>query len=118
MHLLVILVHLAGVVHGAELRSAHGAEGRRLVSLFGQSLVVHRASRLRIKRKFKLFFPIEFIASVAQRVVTVARSRPLAGDVSGMSCDLVSDDSIFHIFFIWQPEMFFRSYVAEHRGAK
>src|SRR5580698_8123947 len=110
MHLLVILVHLAGVVHRAELRPAHGAEGCRLVSLFGQSLVMHGARRLRIKRKFKLFFPIELVAGVAQGIVAVARSGPLAGDVSGMSCDLVSDDSIFHIFFIWQPEMFFRSY--------
>src|SRR5713226_2633608 len=48
MHLLVVLVHLAGVVHGAELRAAHGAEGCGLVSLFGEGLVVHGAGGLGI----------------------------------------------------------------------
>src|SRR2546425_9564399 len=43
VNLLVVFIHLAGVIHGAEFRSAHGAESRRLVSLFGQGFVMHGA---------------------------------------------------------------------------
>src|SRR5260370_16061953 len=65
MNLLVVLVHFAGVVHRAELRAAHGAEGCRLVALFGQSLVVHGAGGLGIEGEFELFLPIEFVAGIA-----------------------------------------------------
>src|ERR1700694_2303147 len=110
MHLLVVFVHFAGVIHRAELWAAHGTEGCGFVSLFGEGFIVHGAGGLGIEGKFELLFPIELVAGIAWGVVAVAGSGTLAGYVSGVGGDLVGDDSVFHIFFVGQAEMFFGSY--------
>ena len=48
--------------HGAELRSAHGAEMGRLVRILRKRLVVIRAGRFGIERQVELVFPAEFKA--------------------------------------------------------
>src|SRR5258708_4109439 len=65
VNLLVVFVHFAGVIHGAEFRAAHGAEGCGLVSLFGEGFVVRRAGGLGVEGEFELLFPIEFVAGIA-----------------------------------------------------
>src|SRR5882672_9891436 len=72
MHLLVVLIHLGGIVQRAELGAAHGAEGRLFVIVVGQGFVVHRAGGLWVERERELFFPIELVAGIAERVVAVA----------------------------------------------
>src|SRR5712692_5627366 len=46
--------YLGRNVHGTEFRAAHRAEVGVLEAVFGQRLVVHRAGRLRVERKFEL----------------------------------------------------------------
>src|SRR5208283_1807016 len=105
MYLPVVLVHLGGVVHGAELGAAHGAERRLFVVGIGKRLVVHGAGGLGIERQRKLFVPIEGVARVADGVVAVLRARTVPRHVGGVRCNLVGDDAVLHIFFIRQPEV-------------
>src|SRR5207244_12890591 len=72
--------------------------------------------RVRIERKGELPFPIELVAGIAERVVTVLCTRPMTGNVSSVSSDLVSNDAVLHVFLIRQAKVFFRRYVTEHRG--
>src|SRR5207244_1151156 len=55
-------------------------------------------------------------AGIAERVVTVLCTRPMTGNVSSVSSDLVSNDAVLHVFLIRQAKVFFRRYVTEHRG--
>src|SRR5579859_1780185 len=117
MHLLVVLIHLGRIVHRAEFGATHGAEGGFFVVVVGQGFVVHGAGGFRIEREGELFFPVELVAGVAEGVVAVAGAGASTGDVRGMGGNLVGDDSVFHVFFVGQPEMFFRRDVAEHGSA-
>ena len=102
---LVELIHLAGPVHGAELRPAHGAEGRFLVVVVGQRFVVHGARRLRVERQRELFVPVEGVTGVADGVVAVARAGAMPRDIRGMSGNFVGDDAVLHVFFIGQASV-------------
>src|ERR1700761_6637912 len=73
VNLLVELVHLARPVHGAELWSAHGAEGGFLVVVIGKRLVVHGAGGFGIEREGELLLPVEGVPGVADGVVAVLR---------------------------------------------
>src|SRR5215470_666856 len=100
MYLLVVLVHLGRVVHGAEFWATHRAESGLFVIVVRQGLIVHGASSLRIEREGELLFPIELKTGVAEGIVTVAGAGAVAGNVSSMRGDLVGDDAIFHVFVV------------------
>src|SRR6185437_132379 len=117
MDLFVVFIHLGGIVHGAEFRAAHGAEGCFPVVIVWQSFVVHGARGFWIKRKRKLLFPVEFVARVAEGIVAVLRTGTMTGQVGGVSRDFVSNDAIFYVFCVWEAEMLFWRYVAEHGRA-
>ena len=117
MDLLVVLVHLRRVIHRAEFRSAHGAEGSFLVEVVGKSFVVHRARGLGIERERELLLPIELVAGIAESVVAVTGAGTSAGNVSSVRGNLVSNDAVLYVFLIRQAKMLFRCDVAEHGGA-
>src|SRR5579872_3942877 len=100
MYLLVVLIHFGRIVHRAEFGAAHGAEGGFFVVVVGQSFVVHGAGGFGIERECELFLPIEFVAGIAEGVVTVAGAGASTGDVGGVGGNLVGDDAIFHIFLV------------------
>src|ERR1700733_2433108 len=70
--LFVVLVHLAGPVHAAELWPAHAAEGSFLVIVVGQRFVVHAAGGFGAEREVELRVPVEAVTGVRDRVVTIA----------------------------------------------
>src|SRR5690349_602296 len=94
VNFLVVLINFRGIIHGAELRSAHGAESGGFVSFLGQRLVVHRASGLWIEGEFELLFPIELVAGIAQGIVAILRAGSMTSNVSGVRRDLIGDDPI------------------------
>src|SRR5258708_5664356 len=102
MHLFVIFVHFAGVVHRAEFGAAHGAEGGFFVEVVREGFVVHAAGGFGVEGEGELFFPVEFVAGVAEGVVAVAGAGASAGDVGGVGGNFVGDDSVFHVFFVGQ----------------
>src|SRR5215469_11651228 len=65
----IVFVYLARIIHGAELGTAHGAEGGFLIVVVGQGFIVHGARRIRVERKRELFFPIKLVARVAESVI-------------------------------------------------
>src|SRR5262249_31190344 len=115
--LLVELVDLLGIVHGAELGTAHGAEFGLFVVVVRQGLVVHGTRGLGIEGEGKLLFPVEGVTSVAERVVTILGSGPVAGDVRRVRRDLVGDDPVLHVLFIGQAQVLLGRNVTEHGSA-
>src|SRR5579885_2132294 len=108
---LVVFVHFAGPVHGAELGSAHGAEGGFLVVVVGKGFIVHGPGCFRVNGEGELLFPIEGVASVADGVVAVA------GDVSGVCGDFIGNHAVLYVFLVGQAEVLFGRDVAEHGSA-
>ena len=104
-------------LHWAVLGPAHRAKLGLLVDICRQSFVVILASSLRIKAQIKLFVPVEGISGAAEFVVAIARAGAMAGDVSGMGSDLVSDQAIAYIFWVGETEVLLRSHIAKHRRA-
>src|SRR5216684_7316980 len=102
MHLLVVFVHLGGIIHRAEFGAAHGAEGGFFVVVVGEGFVVHGAGGFGVERECELFFPVEFVAGVAEGIVAVAGAGASACDVGGVRGNLVGDDAVFHVFFVGQ----------------
>src|SRR5262249_58850647 len=89
----VVIIDLAGIIHGAEFGAAHRAERGFFVVVVGQGFVVHGAGRLGIEREGELLLPIEFVAGVAERVVAVLRPGAMARDIGGVGRGFVGDDS-------------------------
>src|ERR1700733_5773764 len=94
VNVFVELIHFARPVHGAEFRSAHGAESCFLVVIVGQRLVVHGAGGFRVEREGELLFPVEGVAGVADGVVAIAGAGTVAGDVGSVGGDLIGDAPI------------------------
>src|SRR5579864_5566305 len=114
MNFLVVLVDFGGVIHRAEFRAAHRAEGGFLVVIVGEGLVVHGTRGFRIERERELLLPIEFVASKADGIVAILCARTAAGKISGVGGNFVSDDSVLNVLLVGKSEMLLRSDIAEH----
>src|SRR5260370_5571479 len=62
-------------------------------------------------------FPYTTLFRSAECVVAILRAGTMAGDVGGVSGNLVSDDPVFDILLIRQPEVLFGRDVAQHGSA-
>jgi hypothetical protein len=71
------LLGFGRVVHRAELRTAHGAEGGVLEALLGQRFIVHSLGGFRIERQLELLAPIEAIAGAGEFIVAIPRAGPV-----------------------------------------
>src|SRR5262249_53575119 len=91
------LLGLRGVVHGAELRSAHGAERCVLETLLRQRFVVVRLRRFRVERQSELLFPVECETGARKSIVAIACARPMTGDIGGMRGDFIGDQALLHV---------------------
>src|SRR5438132_407768 len=105
-------------VHGAELRPAHAAEGRGLVALGGQRLVVHAAGSVRVQRQPELLVPVESEPGAAERVVPVPRPAAVPRHVRGVGRDLVGDHALLHVLRVGPAQVLLGLDVAEHGRAR
>src|SRR4029434_33015 len=94
--------HLGGNVHGAEFRSAHGAEMRVLETFLGEGFVVHAAGGFGVEREGELLLPVEAVAGARKGVVAIADAGTMARDIGGVSGDLVGDDARLDIVAVGQ----------------
>src|SRR6266487_2886775 len=69
---------------------------------------------LRVEGEIELVFPTEFETGFGDGVITVLRAGMAFGEIGGVRGDLVSDDTVLHVFLVRQTEMFFRRDVAKH----
>ena len=86
--------------------------------LLRQGFIVISAGSKRVEGQIKLVFPAKFEAGFRHGVIANLRARMPFRQVGGVSGNLIGDNPLFNIFFIWQAQMLFRRYVAEHRAAK
>src|SRR5260370_26660761 len=100
MHLLVVLIHFARIIHRAEFRTTHGAESCFFIVIVGQSFIVHGARRFGIKRQRELLFPVERVAGVAKGIITILSTGTMTGDVGSVRGNLVGDDAVLHVFLV------------------
>src|SRR4051794_21753191 len=99
------------------MRAAHAAEMRALGPLLRQGFIVKLACGFWIEAEVELVFPTELEARLAQGIVAVLCARMTFGQVGGMGCNLVSDDTIFDVLFVGQAQMLFRRHITKHRAA-
>src|SRR5581483_3400366 len=88
-----------------------------LVVVVGKSLVVHGACGFGLERQSELFLPIEFVARIAQGVVTVLSAGTAAGHIGSMRSNFVGNDPVLYVLFVRQSELFFWCDVTKHRRA-
>src|SRR5215217_3712003 len=110
-------VHLAEVVHRAELGAAHRAELGGLEVVVRQGLVVHLLGGLRVEGELELPPPVEGVARSRELVVPVAGTGSSARDVRRVRGDAVGDEPLLHFFGVREAQMLLGGHVAEHAGA-
>src|SRR5260370_13519652 len=77
--------------HGAEFRSAHGAEMSDFVPFLWHRLVMKGAGLVGVQLEIKLVLPPEIEARPRDRIVAIAGTRVTFCQIGGMRGDLVSD---------------------------
>ena len=65
----------------------------------------------RIQSAFKLCIPVKNTAGICHLIIDISCSRNSFGNISSMSCNLRSNDSLFCIFNIWKSKVFSRCYI-------
>src|SRR5882757_2222368 len=110
--------HLMGNTHGAEFRSAHGAEMSGLVAFLRQRLVMKGAGRVGVQREIELVLPPEIEARPRDRIIAITRSRVTLRQIGGMRGDLVSDHAGLDVIAIGQPQVFLGRDIAQHGRAE
>lgn len=83
-----------------------------------QGFVVIGAGGERIEGQVKLVFPAEFKARFGHGVVANLRARMAFRQIRRVGGNLVGDQPLLHVLFVWQPEVLFRRHVAEHGAAE
>lgn len=78
---------------------------------------MERLGSLRIETERELIAPPELEAGLRQGIITLLRTRVALGQVSGVGCDLVGDDTGLDVIAVRQTQMLLRGDVAQHRGA-
>src|SRR5216110_554424 len=88
------------------------------MSLFGrgsrQCLVMISSRSFGVEREVKLVLPAELEACLGKRVVVHLGSGMSLRQVCGVGGNLVGNDSVFYVVFIWQAQMLLWGDVAEH----
>lgn len=70
-----LLADVLSQLHGAEVRSAHGAEMGFLMTAVGQGDIVVSAGAVRVEGEIELVFPSELEACLGQGVITDLSTR-------------------------------------------
>src|SRR5436853_4303256 len=96
------------------MRTAHTAEVRRFRSLLRESLIMKFTSSFGIQSQIKLVLPSKLETRFADGVVAVLRARMAFGQIGGVGGDFIGNDPVLYVFFVRQPEMFFRCDVTKH----
>src|ERR1700722_2923139 len=117
-HRLGFLAKILRDLHRTELRPAHRAEMRDLVTVLRQGLVVEFARRVGVEGQVELVLPAEVEARARHGVITDLRGRMTLGEVRCMGSNAVSDDPSLDVLAVGQAKMLLRRHVAEHRGAE
>ncbi len=88
-----------------------------LAGFLRQGFVVIGARGGRIERQIELIFPAEFETRLGHGVIADLCARMAFGQIGGVSGDLVGDQALFDVLFVWQAEVLFRRDVTQHGAA-
>ena len=83
----------------------------------GEGFIVEVDGACGVEAESELIAPAELEAGFGNGVVALLSCWVTFGEVCGVGCNFVGDDTFTNVVSVREAEVFFRSYVAEHSAA-